>query len=430
MSMRKQKLSRFKAEQMKKMKSELRNMIQFFENIQKTHEGDDSINSDLAPESETDKLGNFTKNMLNQRRSTSQVLFQPSRISFKNKESSPKHESSESNKFQSPVQYSSLTGMDQNSRLLSLKKAQKSKFASQSSILKKRFANNSKLHSLRVTTSRQSIFKKNQPIKAEAKHSLASPDKRMFSQSTQKHKLSPDKIHWMSIQTPVVTRKRLKLNFEKAHHAQINVEASCSPSKSPCSEEPTTITSRANYDFGTMNSFKENKNFKKKKFRLKRPNKKRMALKNQKATLGQLMQVCKENESRAKKDIQDFSKCTFKISKTFQRLKQVNRLVEDERISEKEISQIDVEAEDLSEAKQHSNRKYFAKACEEKKIYNLEYDQADRENEEIAQLINFNIKGSISSKEMSKMLSRSHVFNKYNRKFRLSNSQKKLNIQF
>lgn len=63
------------------------------------------------------------------------------------------------------------------------------------------------------------------------------------------------------------------------------------------------------------------------------------------------MEACKSNEISAKKDFKKFTQTHDKITKTFQRLKQVNKILEDDEIFEKEVSEVD-EQEDIDKVNQ------------------------------------------------------------------------------
>mmetsp|Transcript_10290 Transcript_10290/g.9092 ORF Transcript_10290/g.9092 Transcript_10290/m.9092 type:complete len:182 (+) Transcript_10290:229-774(+) len=142
---------------------------------------------------------------------------------------------------------------------------------------------------------------------------------------------------------------------------------------------------------------------------------------------------CKAVKKRGKvqrNNYKEFVNKKDEISKTFNRLKQVNNIIENDDPFEGDL--VNQYNQELVKEKNILKASYFAKISEEKKQYNLEYDRAEKEDEEMAQMINFNPEGNgtISNKEMSRMIARSLVVNKYNKKFRLSHKTRSWNIKF
>uniref|UniRef100_A0A7S3K678 Uncharacterized protein n=2 Tax=Euplotes crassus TaxID=5936 RepID=A0A7S3K678_EUPCR len=72
MSIRKAKINRYKAEQLKKMKNDIKNMFKFFKEVKKSDEDDSLSDSLTSKESETDNLNSVKKDLYIQRRSSSQ----------------------------------------------------------------------------------------------------------------------------------------------------------------------------------------------------------------------------------------------------------------------------------------------------------------------------------------------------------------------
>jgi len=293
-------------------------------------------------------------------------------------------------------------------------------FTDKSSMLQTRFAT-SKLASKQTFTRENSIMNKKSTPKFSSNNSLASACKKMWPNSCKKvipmkriMKARPEPMYTVKIHTPSTRKDSLNIDFDKITSSGLNAEGSVSPLKTPGSDELTTVTSRQNYDFGTYASLKQDKDSKPKKLRKGYLSKKRNILQDQRNSICQLIQACDKNETSAKKDVQDFEQTHHEISKMFTRLKQVNHLVENEEVHGQEVSHSD--SPNFQEAKQQSNRKFFTKAWEEKQIYNLDYDKIDKEQEEIRKLINASSQEAMQSNESSKMISRSIVFSRYNKK--------------
>lgn len=63
-------------------------------------------------------------------------------------------------------------------------------------------------------------------------------------------------------------------------------------------------------------------------------------------------------------------------------------------------------------------------------MYNLNYDKKDREDKEMAEMMQTDLKNDEKSKEVRRMVHRALIVSRYNKKFRLTSKTRKWNIQF